>query len=175
MSVTSVSGFCINGKLYEDSVDLVGTSKIDFSDIKYMTEDISNLGTSGTIKWPVYGHLEDVTMTVEWSAPSSNSLRLFEPRSHNLVIRGSLQQWDTKDGTYAPKPCRVETQVIPVQTGIGNFEVGKKMETKSEFDVIAANMYLDGENIFHFDKINFILVANGVDYLAEVRKHIGLA
>jgi len=175
MATNPVPSVLINAKIYNEGKELMGAGTVELPDLEFMTETVSGLGMGGEIDLPVLGHFQSLTMSVSWNTVSKQSVSLLAPRTHALVIYASIQDWDTGGGTFAPAPVRVMVQATPKKSGVGKFEVGKKMEPGNEFELTFIKMSIGGEEVLEIDKLNMICRINGVDYLADVRTHLGMA
>ncbi len=164
----------INAKIYNDGNELLGAGDVEFPDFEYMTESVGGLGFGGEADIPIIGHFKSLTMKIKWNTVCKQALELMAPKAHQLAIYGSIQDWDTKDGTFAPKGVRIATKATPKSTGVGKFEVAKKMEPGSEYELTYIKMSIDGKELLELDKINLICRVDGTDYLSGVRSQLGM-
>ena len=56
---------------------------------------------------------------------------------------------------------------------MGKMETGKQMETATEFEVYYLKLVVDGKDKIEIDKLNYIFVVDGVDYLKDVNSQLG--
>lgn len=173
MAGNPIPSLLINAAVYEDGDERRGAGDVEISDLEYMTESLTGLGLAGEVDIPVLGHFASLTLKIKWNVVNKDSARLLEPKSHNLAIYGSIQEWNADAGTFAAKGCRIMCKATPKKSGIGTFEPAKKMEPESEFEITYLKMSIDGDEIIEIDKINFICRVNGTDYLADVRSQLG--
>lgn len=164
----------INARVYNASKVLLGMADAEIGDLEYMTESIAGLGIAGEIDLPALGHLKSLTLKLKWNSVCDSAVTLLAPKSHQLEIYASLQNWSYGEGIIKPVGCRVSALAVPKKSGIGKFEPAKKMEPESEFEVYYLKMGIGGQTMLEFDKFNFKCVISGTDYLADVRSQLGL-
>jgi len=174
MSSNPIPSVLINAKIYSKGSELMGAGTAEFPDFEYMTESVSGLGLAGEIDLPVLGHFKNLGMSIKWNSVCENSVKLLAPTAHDLTIYGSVQNWRSSDGTFAPTGVKVTVRATPKKSGVGKFEPGKKMEPSSEFTLTYVKMSIGGKEILEIDPINFLCRINGTDYLSEVRSQLGM-
>lgn len=173
MASNTIPSVLINAKIYNAGKVLLGQADCELGDFEYMSESVTGLGLAGEIDLPVIGHFKSVTLKLKWNTVCKEAMELLEPKTHQLQIYASVQNWEADDGSFKPVPCRVNCKAIPKKGGVGKFDVGKKMEPESEFEVVFLKMSINGQEVLEFDKINMKCAVNGTDYLAEVRSQLG--
>lgn len=172
---SNIPSVLINAKIYgEDGNEMLGVGQVELPDFEYMTESMGGFGVAGEIDVPVLGQFGSMTMTVSWNTVCDGAVNLLAPKTHSFVIYASLQEWNTKDGKFEPTPVKVQVRATPKKSGVGKFEPGTKMEPESEFEVSYIKLSMGGSAKLEIDKLNFICVVNGVDYLETVRSHLGM-
>lgn len=174
MSVNAIPSVLINAKVYNSANALLGIGDAELGDLEYMTESVAGLGVAGELDLPVLGHMKSLTLKLKWNSVCPEAVGLLAPRAHQLAIYASIQNWQFDDGTFAPVPCRVSCRATPKKTGIGKFEPGKKMEPESEFELTYLKMSINGSDVVEIDKMNFICMIRGSDFLADVRAQLGM-
>ena len=84
------------------------------------------------------------------------------------MVNGSTGSLDTV-------AIKLDAVVYPKSIDLGKFEVGSKMDTGEEFTVSRMSFMVDGAPHILIDKLNYKCVINGVDFLSDTKKAIGLA
>lgn len=174
MATNPIPSVLINAKIYNEGKELMGAGTVELPDFEFMTESATGLGLAGEIDMPVLGHFKALTMSIKWNSVCDNAVALLAPKAHQLAIYGSVQDWDTGNGTFAPTGVKVTVKATPKKSGVGKFEPGKKMEPSTEFELTYVKMSLAGEEKLEIDKINFICRIDGTDYLSDVRGQLGM-
>ncbi len=160
-------------RAYLDAVDLLGVADVDLPDIEFMTETVSGAGIAGELDTPVLAHTKAMTLGLKWRVLTENAASLTAPKGHHLDLRGSVQYHDAGDGSLQPKPVKLVVKGIPKKIDMGKLETGKQMETATEFEVYYLKLVVDGTEKIEIDKLNYIFVVDGVDYLKDVNSQLG--
>ena len=77
----------INFAVYEDSVEYLGMSKATLPDVTFLTQSISGAGVGGNVEAVILGHLEAMTLGLEFRTTTPQSVRLSELRRHSIDLR----------------------------------------------------------------------------------------
>lgn len=173
MAASAIPSVLINAKVYNSGKNMLGIATAELGDLEFMNESVTGLGIAGELDLPVLGHMKDLTLKLKWNSTCEDAVELLEPKSHNLAIYASIQQWEYDEGKFSPAPCRVNCRAIPKKGGVGKFEPGKKMDPESEFELTYLKISVGGKEIVEIDKVNFICKIKGTDYLANVRSQLG--
>ena len=163
----------INASIYLKGTELAGTGTVDLPDISYMKEKITGLGIAGEVETPVIGHFESMTLSINWNTVNENAITVLKTSEHQITVHGSIQLYDAGSGKLEPKAVKLVTNTLPKKSGLGKAEPGKKMDNKTELEVMYLKLSYDGEDQIEIDKLNFKCVIDGEDMLAEVRSHLG--
>lgn len=161
-------------RAYKDGKDLLGIADVQLPDIESMVEAIKGAGIAGEIELPVLGHVAAMSMTVNWRTVTGDLIALSAPVAHALDFRGSQQAYDSAEGKLKTSSVKHVVRAIPKKVTPGKMETGTATESGNEFSVIYYKMTLDGKVAIEVDPFNYIYVIDGVDYLADVRKDLGL-
>ena len=164
----------INFRVYEDGKDLLGVADVELPDLEWMTETVTGAGIAGEIDSPVLGHFKSLALKLKWRTVTGNTTVLAQSKAHHLDLRGSVQRYDAGAGEYKNYPVKVVVKAIPKKVGLGKLEPGKPQDNESEFECVYLKLWIDGEEKIEIDKYNYIAIVDGVDYLADVRTHLGL-
>lgn len=173
MAANTIPSVLINAKVYNEGKVLLGQADCELGDFEYMTESLAGLGLAGELDLPVLGHFKSLSLKLKWNTICPEAVELLAPKTHQLAIYASIQNWDADKGSFQPVPCRVNCRAIPKKGGAGKFEPGKKMEPESEFELTYLKMSINGKEAVEIDKINFKAMIDGTDYLAAVRSQLG--
>lgn len=174
MSSNIVPSVLINANVYNEGRSLLGVGTVELPDFEFMSESVAGLGIAGELDLPVLGHFKSMTMSIKWNSTCEQAISLLAPKAHRLSIYASVQSWNTQEGSFSPVPVRVSVVTMPKKSGVGKFEPGKKMEPSTDFELSYVKLSMNGVEQLEIDKINFICMINGTDYLATVRNQMGL-
>jgi len=164
----------INLRVYQDGNDLLGVADADLPDLEYMSETVKGAGVAGEVESPTIGHFQKMTLKLSWRTVTKPLIFLAKPKIHALDLRGAIQVCDPANGELKVKALRVAVRTLPKKTGLGKMEMGGAGDASNEFEVIYIKIDLDGETLAEIDKYNYICIIDGTDYLAEVKKALGL-
>lgn len=163
----------INFAVYEDSVDYAGVAKVTLPDLTALTQTISGAGVAGNIEAVVLGQFEAMTMTINFRTINPHSVKLSEPRYHNIDLRVAQQVENNVAGRLEVQPFKHVLVIIPKTDKGGTVAPASQSDGSGEYSVHYWATYMDGKLVREVDPLNFKYVVNGVDYLADVRKALG--
>jgi hypothetical protein len=158
----------------EGSTDLKGVADIQLPSLEAMTETVRGAGIAGEYESPTLGHFGSMKLTLNWRTVSKDMLKLLRQRAQRLDCRGAFQEYDAGAGSYLIRQTRVVVQGLPTKGDPGKFETGAPSDGSSELEVIYLKIDIDGRNVVEIDKLNYKCVIDGVDYLVDVRRALGL-
>ena len=152
----------INFAVYEDSVEYLGMSKATLPDVTFLTQSISGAGVGGNVEAVILGHLEAMTLGLEFRTTTPQSVRLSELRRHSIDLRVAEARKEKHIFVVVPKSTKGGT-IAPATPTSGS----------GEYAVRYWATYINGKKVRELDPLNFICYINGVDYLAGVRAALG--
>lgn len=163
----------INFAVYEDSVEYVGMAGVTLPNLAAIVQTLSGAGIAGNVEVPVLGHYDVMSLTLNFRTTTEHSVRLSEPRRHNIDLRMAQQIEDTVAGEVKVQSIKHVLVVVPKTDTGGSIAPAAPTNGSGEYSVRYWATYIDGAKVREIDPLNFICVVNGVDYLADVRKAIG--
>lgn len=162
-----------NFAVYEDATEYYGMAEVTLPEISSITEEVKGAGISGTFNGAFVGHIEAMTLTLNFRSVTKAAIRLLEPRNHQIDLRASQQVWDSGAGRFKQSHVKHVLMVTPTKYSPGKLAPASPAESSGEYSVTYFATYIDGVKIMEIDILNFIFFVNGVDYLADVRKALG--
>ena len=163
----------INFAVYEDSVEYVGIAGVTLPNLAAIVQTLSGAGIAGNVELPVLGHYAVMSLTLNFRTTTEHSVRLSEPRRHNIDLRMAQQIEDTVAGEVKVQSIKHVLVVVPKTDTGGTVAPAAPTNGSGEYSVRYWATYIDGAKVREIDPLNFICEVNGVDYLADVRKAIG--
>ena len=163
----------INFAVYEDSVEYVGMAGVTLPNLAAIVQTLSGAGIAGNVEVPVLGHYDVMSLTLNFRTTTEHSVRLSEPRPHNIDLRMAQQIEDTVAGEVKVQSIKHVLVVVPKTDTGGTVAPAAPTNGSGEYSVRYWATYIDGAKVREIDPLNFICEVNGVDYLADVRKAIG--
>lgn len=162
-----------NFAVYEDATEYYGMAEVTLPEISSITEEVKGAGISGTFNGAFVGHIEAMTLTLNFRSVTKAAIRLLEPRNHQIDLRASQQVWDSGAGRFKQSHVKHVLMVTPTKYSPGKLAPASPAEASGEYAVTYFATYIDGVKIMEIDILNFIFFVNGVDYLEDVRKALG--
>ena len=163
----------INLAVYADSVEYVGMAGVTLPNLAAIVQTLSGAGIAGNVEVPVLGHYDVMSLTLNFRTTTEHSVRLSEPRRHNIDLRMAQQIEDTVAGEVKVQSIKHVLVVVPKTDTGGTVAPAAPTNGSGEYSVRYWATYIDGAKVREIDPLNFICEVNGVDYLADVRKAIG--
>ncbi len=164
-----------NFAVYENATEFYGMAEVTLPELSQITEEVKGAGISGSFSNPYVGHLEAMKMSMNFRTVTSDTVKLTEPRNHQLDLRAAQQSWDSIAGKYVQSAVKHVVVVNPIKFAPGKLAPASSAEASGEYAVTYYATYINGEKVLEVDILNFIYFINGVDYLADVRKALGKA
>ena len=163
----------INFAVYEDGVDHLGIASATLPNLSSIVQTVSGAGIPGNVEVPVLGHYDAMTLGLNFRTTTEQSVRLSEPRRHNIDLRAAQQIEDTVAGEVKVQSVKHILVVIPKTDTGGSIAPASPTNGSGEYAVRYWATYIDGARVREIDPLNFICFINGTDYLADVRKALG--
>ena len=162
-----------NFAVYEDATEFYGMAEVTLPEIASITEEVKGAGISGAFNGAFVGHIEAMTLTLNFRSVSADAIKLAEPRNHQIDLRASQQTWDNEAGRFKQTSVKHILMVTPTKLAPGKLAPASPAEASGEYAVTYFATYIGGVKVLEIDILNFIFFVNGVDYLADVRKALG--
>ena len=165
----------VNYMLYADgSISLTALVDVDLPDIQFMSETISGAGIAGEIDSTTLGHIQAMTMGLNFRTLIDQNYNMLEQRAYSLEIKAGLQSSDQNQGKLVTGKYRIMVKGYPKGFNQGKMAVGKPTDSKQEFSVNYLKVEYDGEEVLEIDKTNMIFKVKGTDYLTDIRAAMGI-
>ena len=103
----------INFAVYEDSVEYVGMAGATLPNLAAIVQTLSGAGIAGNVEVPVLGHYDVMSLTLNFRTTTEHSVRLSEPRRHNIDLRMAQQIEDTVAGEVKVQSIKHVLVVVP--------------------------------------------------------------
>jgi hypothetical protein len=163
----------INFAVYEDGTEYMGMAKATLPDVTMLTQSIAGAGIAGNVEAVIAGHVDTMSLTLNFRTMTEQSMRLSEPRRHTIDLRVAQQEEETVSGTIVIKPVKHILVVVPKKDAGGSIAPASPSDGSGEYAVRYWATYIDGKKVREIDPINFIHIVNGIDYLAGVKTALG--
>lgn len=163
----------INFAVYENGSEYVGAAKATLPSLNALTQTLSGAGIAGNVESVIMGHFDAMTLGLNFRTVTAHSMRLCEPRRHDIDLRVAQQIEDSTAGEIVVQSVKHIFVVIPKTDNAGSIAPATQGDGSGEYAVRYWATYIDGNKVREIDPLNFICYINGTDYLADVRKALG--
>lgn len=165
----------VNYNGFLDGYMLLGMADVELPNITPMMETLSGAGILGEVETPLLGHIEAMEATINWRTVTKDAIRLAAPGTHRVDFRVSQQSYATAKGQIESRPFRVCMGLMNKEFGLGKLEPNATADSGQTFSVAYLYVYLDNKKLIHIDQLASKFEIDGVDYLKDYRKHVGMA
>ncbi len=169
----------VRDKLVNFEVFISGNRKLGMADVtlpslEYKTSTLSGAGIGGEIEMPTPGQTGSMELEINWRTINDDNAALLAMKAHDLELRGANENYDAGTGEIVTEAVKVNVRALPKKGDLGSLKPADHTDTKSTLEIIYIKESIDGKRVVEIDKLNYIHYVNGVDYLADVRKALGL-
>lgn len=156
------------------SVDAKGVADLQLPALEPLTETVSGTGIAGEYEAVVLGQFKSMKFTINWSMLYEELIEFMKPTAVRIDCRLANQMYDTANSTQVIKASRVLINGTATKNELGKVAKGKPYEASTELEVTYLKVELFGKTIIELDKLNYIYIVDGVDYLKQIREALGL-
>lgn len=169
-----ISEAIIGYRLYEDSVERLGTAEVTLPEISNLKTEIQGAGILGVMQSNILGHIEAMTMTMNFRTFEKSVTILHEPRWHKIEIYVAQQNRDTVSGKMGIDKVKYIIEIFPGKMSPGKAAPATTGDASGEYSVGYYACEIGGKMVFEIDQRNNVYKINGTDYMADVRAALGL-
>jgi uncharacterized protein len=156
------------------STDLLGVADLQLPSFDAMTDTVSGAGIAGEYESPNIGHFQSMKFTINWRMITDEITSFLQPGPIQIDCRLANQEYDRTVGQQVFKANRVVVKGQVIKNDLGKAAKNSPYEGSSEIEVTYIKVERDGKTLVELDKINYIYNVNGVDYMADIRKALGM-
>lgn len=149
---------------------LLGIATIDYPEVSKKTVDISGTGIMGEISAPVPGMYESMETTIHWRQPSSEYTILNAPITHMLTFRSAQTNYEGANGGIFVEGTKLLLNGLTKSSNLGKLEPASSTENETVLEIVYLKLSVKDEELWEFDKFNYVDKINGVDYAREYRE-----
>ncbi len=163
----------INFAVYEESTEYLGMAEVSLPEISYIINEIKGAGINGTFESAALGHIEAMTLMLNFRTLVKSAIKLLEPRNHQIDLRVAQQSTENTSGNTGVSKVKHVFIVRPKKLAPGKVAPASPADASGEYAATYWATWIDGVKVVEIDILNFKCEINGVDYLADVRKALG--
>jgi len=171
--MAKVNESVINFQVYENSIEYYGMAEVTLPELSFIVNEVKGAGISGTYESVILGHLEALTLGLNFRTLVKDAIALLEPRDHQIDLRVAQQDKDTVSGETKVMALKHLFVVKPKKLSPGKVAPATPADASGEYAVTYWATFIAGKKALEIDILNFICFVNGKDYLAEVRAALG--
>ena len=164
----------VNYEVFLEGKRSLGMADITLPKIEYKTATLSGAGIGGEIEMPTPGQVGSMEIEINWRTINEENAKLLAIRAHDLEFRGANENYDAGTGEIITEAVKVNVRALPKKGDLGTLKPADHTGTKSTMEVIYLKETIDGKRVIEIDKMNYIHYVDGTDYMAPVRKALGL-
>ena len=94
-----------NFAVYEDATEYYGMAEVTLPEITQISEEVKGAGIAGTFDGTFVGHLEAMSLTLNFRSVTTDAIKLAEPRKHQLDLRAAQQSWEGRKADRHVHKC----------------------------------------------------------------------
>ncbi|MDX8367783.1 phage major tail tube protein [Cytobacillus sp. IB215665] len=156
------------------STDLRGVADLQLPSFDAMTESITGAGIIGEYEAANYGHFGSMKLTLNWRMITGELTEFLKPEALQLDCRIVNQEYAVAAANHAFTPQRVLVKGQVIKNDLGKVAKGSGYEGSTEIEVTYIKLEREGKTIVELDKMNYIYVVDGIDYMKKIREGLGL-
>lgn len=163
----------INYAVYEDGTEHLGMAEVTLPEISNITNEVKGAGLNGTYESVVIGHLEAMTLSLNFRTFTKTAVKLLTPGLHQIDLRAAQQSTDSASRKKIITKVKHVMKIESKKLAPGKVTPASPADASGEYPVSYWAAYIDGKKVLEIDILNFIYFVDGTDYLADVRKALG--
>lgn len=172
--VNNIRDKLINFEVFKGGSRKLGMADVTLPSISYKTATISGAGIGGEIEMPTPGQTESMELEISWRTLNEDVTELLAICSQDLELRGANEQYDAATGEIKVQTVKVNVRGLPKKGDLGSLKPADHTDSKTTLEVTYLKITIDGKRKVEIDKLNYIHFIDGIDYLVDVRKALGL-
>ena len=122
-----------NFAVYEDATEFYGMAEATLPEISQITEEVKGAGIAGAFNGAFVGHIEAMTLTLNFRSVTADAIKLAEPRNHQLDLRAAQQYWDNSAGKFIQQAVKHVLMVTPTKFAPGKLAPAASAEASGEY------------------------------------------
>ena len=163
----------INFQVFEGGTNYFGMSEATLPEVNYLVQEISGAGISGNMESIILGHVEAMTLVLNFRTVTRDAIALLEPREHELELRVAQQHKLSERARSEVIGLKHVFVAKPKSFKPGSLAPMTPADASGEYAIYYWKMSIAGRRTLEIDIRNMIYFINGRDYLDEVRAVLG--
>ena len=164
----------IGYRVFENATEFLGISQVDMPNIEFFTTTVQGAGIAGEVEDVILGHINAMRATFHFNSFGENAMKLATPTDHHIDLREVQQNRNMAKGKLEVTGVKHVMVMRPVTINGGTLKQAATSDPSGEYAVSYYARYTNGKQDIEIDPLGYKCTINGVDYLAPVRKAMGL-
>lgn len=163
----------INFAVYEGGTEFLGMAEVTLPEISNIVNEVKGAGINGSFESAALGHVEAMTLTLNFRTLVKSAIKLLEPRNHQIDLRVAQQSTENTSGNTGMTKVKHVFILRGKKLSPGKVAPASPADASGEYAVTYWATWIDGEKVLEIDILNFKYFVNGKDWLAETRNALG--
>ncbi len=160
--------------VYSDDSRLLGVADGNFPSLEFITTEIKGSGIAGTLDSPGGGMFSSIVVSLNWRTTTRDFMQLAIPGSHTLDLYAELLNYNAGLGEYESESLHIYMKAFTKKLDMGKLSDMESQEGNTEHEVYFMKIDINNSEQLLIDKYNYIYRVQGIDYLADTRRNIGM-
>lgn len=161
-------------EVYDQGARLLGIASVDLPELNFKTVEVSGAGVGGVLEVPVQGQTESLELKLQWRTLYQPAVRMLKHGAINLSLRAALQNYDASKGAVKIVSLRIDVRGRLKSATLGSLKPAEQMENDTTIELDYLRITVDGKTTVEVDKYAYKYSLDGVDFMSDVRRALGL-
>ncbi|MCL2694062.1 MAG: phage major tail tube protein, partial [Oscillospiraceae bacterium] len=149
-----ISEAIVNFNVFEGNNMKLGLASATMPTIQNVTEQISGAGIPGTYESAIMGHINAMTLGLNFRNMTKDAIILMEQRDHLIELRVPTQELDRIEGKTKITSYKHVMNVFPKSLNAGQVAPASVGNVSGEYTVKYWKTFINGEKVLEIDMIN---------------------
>ncbi|MEK5477580.1 phage major tail tube protein [Paenibacillus sp. FSL R5-0407] len=148
------------------------TADITLPSLTPMTDTLSGAGILGELDLPSPGHYSSLELGIAWRTINEGVFDIADAGEIPVEFRGAFQEYEVNKG-LTTKAIKIVVRGQSKGIDLGTLAQNAATDTSNTIEITYIKIFIEGDEVFELDKLNYIFRINGKDVLFDVRKALG--
>lgn len=163
-----ISGSVVAHRFFDNNTEVEDNVSCQLPSIENGTTAVKGAGILGALEMPSSAQLNAMVFSASMRSINKTNISCAAPGVHNIEVR-FVKDVKTDNGTMIPQGTKIFITGIFKKYDPGKVEENGTMDGSIEYEVLRYRIVINGEEVLLIDKVNFIYIVNGVDYMKDIR------
>lgn len=164
----------INFAVFENGSEYRGIANVTLPTLTNKVITANGAGIAGDVEFPVMGHIDAMTMTINFLDAPDSAYKLTEQRRHLVELRIAHEEYDETGGKLVSKGQKHIVEIFPKSLSGGTLAPSAAQGASGEYDVYSLKTIVDGKVVLDVCPAEGRYKdASGKNILSDVAKILG--